>query len=185
MRVISGSLRGRIIKGHDIVGTRPTMDRVKESVFASIQDKIADSVVLDLFAGSGNLGIEAISNGCSFCYFVDCNPKCIKVIKENLKMFGISDKAQVIESDYNRVLKLFSNRGQVFDIIFIDPPYKEHILLELLETIRENKLLVTGGLIILEYNFDELEEVVGYEMIRKKRYGDKWVSIYKMLSEGI
>ena len=78
MKVISGILKGRNIKGYDIDGTRPTMDRVKESLFASIQDYISGSIVLDLFAGSGNLGIEAISNGSSKCYFVDNNRNCIK-----------------------------------------------------------------------------------------------------------
>ena len=84
MKVISGILKGRNIKGYDIDGTRPTMDRVKESLFASIQDYIKNSIVLDLFAGSGNLGIEAISNGSSKCYFVDNNKKCIKVINDNI-----------------------------------------------------------------------------------------------------
>ena len=77
MRVISGSLKGRNIKGFNIEGTRPTMDRVKMSVFGSIQNYIKDSIVLDLFAGSGNLGIEAISNGCKYCYFIDNNKNAI------------------------------------------------------------------------------------------------------------
>ena len=82
MKVISGKLKGRVLKGYNIEGTRPTMDRVKESLFASIQDRIMDSVVLDLFAGSGNLGIEAISNGANKCYFVDNNKICIKTIND-------------------------------------------------------------------------------------------------------
>ena len=76
MRVISGKYKGKNLIGFDIDGTRPTMDRVKESLFASIQDYVSDSIVLDLFAGSGNLGIEAISNGASYCYFVDNNQIC-------------------------------------------------------------------------------------------------------------
>ena len=85
MKVISGILKGRNIKGYDIEGTRPTMDRVKESLFAMIQDDIRDSVVLDLFAGSGSLGIEAISNGAEYSYFVDNNIEVIKVTEENRK----------------------------------------------------------------------------------------------------
>ena len=100
MRVISGSLKGRWIKGYDIEGTRPTMDRVKMSLFGSIQNYIQDAYVLDLFAGSGNLGIEAISNGAKRCFFVDNNHQCIKVIRENIKEFKIEDKSTFIEMDY-------------------------------------------------------------------------------------
>ena len=89
MRVISGVLKGRNVKGYDIDGTRPTMDRVKESMFATIQNNLKDSVCLDLFCGSGNLGIEAISNGSKLCYFVDNNIKAIKVVEENLKTLNI------------------------------------------------------------------------------------------------
>ena len=85
MRVISGTLKGKNIKGYNISGTRPTMDRVKESVFSTIQDSIKNSVVLDLFAGSGQLGIEAISNGSKLCYFIDNNKEAINTIKKNLK----------------------------------------------------------------------------------------------------
>ena len=81
MKVISGTLKGRNIKGYNIDGTRPTMDRVKESLFGMIQDNIKESTVLDLFSGSGNLGIEAISNGAKFCYFIDNNKEAIQTIK--------------------------------------------------------------------------------------------------------
>ena len=182
MRVISGSLKGRKIEGYDIVGTRPTMDRVKESVFASIQDYIPDSVVLDLFAGSGNLGIEAISNGCRKCFFVDNNSKCIQVIKGNLKKFGVLENSTVIESDYKKALDKFKDKGQVFDVIFVDPPYKDTILLEILEYVRDNNLLSSNGIIVLEYNIDILnEEIEGYNLIKKKKYGDKFISIYQFL----
>ena len=182
MKVISGKLKGRVLKGYNIEGTRPTMDRVKESLFASIQDRIPNSIVLDLFAGSGNLGIEAISNGCSKCFFVDNNFKCIKVIKNNLNNFGIVDKSTVIESDYKKALELFKDRGQVFDIIFVDPPYRDNILLEIMEFVRDNKILSKGGIIVLEYNIDNLsKEIDGYSLLKNKKYGDKFISIYKFI----
>ena len=96
MKVISGILKGRNIKGYDIVGTRPTMDRVKESLFAMIQEDIRDSVVLDLFAGSGSLGIEAISNGAEYSYFVDNNIEVIKVLNENINNFNIKNNTKVL-----------------------------------------------------------------------------------------
>ena len=89
MRVISGKLKGRNILGFNILGTRPTMDRVKESIFGMIQSYINDSVVLDLFSGSGNYGIEAISNGAKLAYFNDHNIKCVNVIKENLSNMNV------------------------------------------------------------------------------------------------
>ena len=182
MRVISGKLKGRVIKGYDIEGTRPTMDRVKESVFASIQDYIDGSVVLDLFAGSGNLGIEAISNGACKCYFVDHNRECIRVIKENILEFGIGNSCVVIENDYKRALEQFRNQGIQFDIIFVDPPYRDRILVELLDNVREMELLSLDGIIVLEYQVgDSLEDIYGYQLLKKKKYGDKYVSIYLIL----
>ena len=94
MKVISGILKGRNITGYEIVGTRPTMDRVKESIFSMIQDNVKESMVLDLFAGSGNYGIEAISNYAKFVYFNDYNKECIKVIRKNLDNFNVLDKAK-------------------------------------------------------------------------------------------
>ena len=117
MRVISGKLKGRKIKGYDIEGTRPTMDRVKASLFGSIQNYIEGSIVLDLFAGSGNLGIEAISNGCSKCYFVDNNMKCINVIKDNVNTFHIEDNSIIIHQDYLKILTYFRDNSVKFDII--------------------------------------------------------------------
>ena len=102
MRVISGKLKGRVIKGYDIDGTRPTMDRVKESIFAMIQNYLSGSVVLDLFSGSGNYGIEAISNGAKIVYFNDHNSKCIKVIKEN---YIVDEKNIEVNSIVNLVEK--------------------------------------------------------------------------------
>ena len=179
MRVISGSLKGRKIKGYDIEGTRPTMDRVKMSLFGSIQNYIQDAYVLDLFAGSGNLGIEAISNGAKRCFFVDNNHQCIKVIRENIKEFKIEDKSTSIEMDYCKALEIFKDKGYIFDIIFVDPPYKEHILLEILEIVRDNHLLSKDGLIILEHNYEYSNEVEGYILLKKKKYGDKFISIYQ------
>lgn len=180
MRVISGSLKGREIKGFNIEGTRPTMDRVKESVFGSIQDYIKDSVVLDLFAGSGNLGIEAISNGCKYCYFVDNNKLCVKCIRDNLSSFGVSDRASVILNDYNKVLDKFRDDNVVFDIIFIDPPYKYENINDIVKIIDKYGILNKNGILVLEFRYDNI--VVDsdiYSLHKSKRYGDKFVYIYK------
>ena len=180
MRVISGILKGRIIKGFDIEGTRPTMDRVKESIFASIQDYVDGAVVLDLFAGSGNLGIEAISNGASEAYFVDKNPICIKAIKDNINDFNISFKCVIVKNDYVDAIENFKKKGINFDIIFIDPPYKYCIKKDVLGLIMESDILSDNGIVVYEYQGDEKSlEYDGLILVRDKKYGDKYVSIYK------
>ena len=180
MRIISGKLKGRKILGYDIEGTRPTMDRVKESVFGSIQNYIDDSVVLDLFAGSGNLGIEAISNGSLKCYFVDNNKKCISIIKDNIKQFGIEDYSIVIQNDYKKALEYFKDNSIKFDIIFIDPPYKYEIINELIDIITRCNILNDNGIMVLEYSLDKIDDDIdGYQLLKYKKYGDKYVSIYK------
>lgn len=180
MRVISGKLKGRVLKGYNIEGTRPTMDRVKESLFASIQDYIDDSIVLDLFAGSGNLGIEAISNGASKVYFVDNNRECIKVINDNINTFKINNQSVVLNKDYKDALNYFKNNIK-FDIIFIDPPYRYNIKKELLDIILNNNLLYDNGIIVFEYSNDEEINNNNFRLLKSKKYGDKYISIYKKI----
>ena len=116
MRVISGKYKGKKLLGFNTDGTRPTMDRVKESLFGTIQNYIKDSIFLDLFAGSGSIGIEALSNGCERCYFVDNGKEILKILNNNLK--GI-DNSVVINKDYVEALKEFKNKGIKFDIILL------------------------------------------------------------------
>ena len=178
MRVISGLLKGRKIEGYDIEGTRPTMDRVKESVFGSIQNYIKESVVLDLFAGSGNLGIEAISNGSNFCYFVDNNNKCIDVINKNINNFNIRDKAKTLYMDYGKAIKYFNINNILFDIIFIDPPYDYNNINKCIRKILEYNILNKNGLLILEFRDDKLDiDENTFIVNKKKKYGDKFIYI--------
>ena len=178
MRVISGVLKGRKIEGYDIEGTRPTMDRVKESVFGSIQDYIKDSIVLDLFAGSGNLGIEAISNGSKYCYFIDNNVKCINIINKNINNFNIKDKASVLNMDYNKAIKYFSENSIKFDIIFVDPPYDYHNINKCINNITKYSILDDSGLLVLEFRDDKLViDESKFKVKKKKKYGDKFIFI--------
>jgi 16S rRNA (guanine966-N2)-methyltransferase len=123
MRVVSGIYSSRKLFGFDIIGIRPTKDRVKESIFATINDKINGSTCLDLFAGTGSLGIEAISNGAKYVYFYDINKESIKAIKMNIEALKISERCTVINDNYTEVIKKFNDNNIHFDIIFIDPPY--------------------------------------------------------------
>ena len=180
MKVISGILKGRNIKGYDIVGTRPTMDRVKESLFAMIQDDIRDSMVLDLFAGSGSLGIEAISNGAEYSYFVDNNIEVIKVLNENISNFNIKNKSKVLHMDYNKALKYFKENNIKFDIIFIDPPYDYKVIDKVIRKITEFDILNDDALVIIEYK-NKFSEITNLSLYKEKKYADKYISINKIL----
>ncbi len=180
MKVISGTLKGRTIQGYNIDGTRPTMDRVKESLFGMIQDNIRDSIILDLFAGSGNLGIEAISNGAKKSYFIDNNKEVIKVLKKNITNFNILDKAIIKLSDWKKALNEFGNQGIKFDIIFVDPPYEYDVYEKIIDKVITLNLLNDNGLIVLEHRNLKFKNTYNKLVLYKeKRYGDKAVNIYK------
>ena len=177
MKIISGTLRGREIKGYNIDGTRPTMARVKESMFAIIQNEIKDSICLDLFSGSGNLGIEAISNGAKICYFVDNNKIAIKTIKDNINNLGINDKSIIINDDYLNALKKLKEQKIKFNIVFLDPPYKDNVINDVLNYLYKNKLLKRNAIVICEY---ENQDIINdyYDIQKERKYGYKKVGIY-------
>ena len=180
MRVISGFLKGRNILGYTLDGTRPTMDRVKESLFGIIQNYVNDSICLDLFAGSGSLGIEAISNGAKKCYFVDKSIDAIKVLNENLNNFNIENKTKVIKNDYINSLNYFKEKNIKFDIIFLDPPYKMHILNNIMNYLVENDLLNDNGIIVCEIDNQYLDNnIKKLELIKQKKYGTTYLYIYR------
>ena len=180
MKVISGTLRGRNIEGFNIEGTRPTMDRVKESLFAMIQNEVKNSIVLDLFAGSGQLGIESISMGASHCYFNDNNKEVIKILNKNISNLNIKDKSTIILSDWKKTLNTFSNNNMKFDLIFVDPPYDYDVYEKILIKVSEYNLLNEGGLIILEHHNLKLKDSYNNLSLYKERcYGNKSINIYK------
>lgn len=171
MRIISGKYKGRVFKEYNIDGTRPTMDRVKESLFGMIQSKINGSICLDLFCGSGSLGVEALSNGASKCYFVDKNKKVIDILKNNTKDI---ENVIIINDDFINALNKIDSK---FDIIFLDPPYDMLLINKAIEIIEKKDLLNNNGLIVCEYNHENLE--CNYELYKEKKYGDKYIKIFK------
>lgn len=179
MKIISGKYKGRNIEGHNLDGTRPTMERVKESLFAIIQNYLDGAVVLDLFSGSGNLGIEALSEGASFAYLVDYNKKASDTIKRNLNTIGIKE-AEVINLDYKKALNYLKDKK--IDLIFLDPPYKTDFIEQSIKLIDEYNILSDEGLIICEN--DSLDKIVypdNYEVVKDRKYGDKWVVILRKI----
>ena len=180
MRVISGYLKGRNLEGYNTPGTRPTMDRVKESMFASIQNDIDSKVVLDLFCGSGSLGIEAISMGASKCYFVDNGKEILKYLNKNINNLNIKDKSIVIEKDYKEVLLYFKDHNIKFNIILVDAPYKMEVMEEIINLVNKYDLLEENGLLVLEFSFDKLQDNYNnLKLIKNKKYNDKFVYIYR------
>ena len=174
MRVISGRYKGKVLEGFDIDGTRPTKDRVKESVFGSIQNKVRNSMFLDLFAGSGSIGIEALSNGACKTYFVEIGNDILKILNNNLS--DIEDGV-VINKDYLDALDYFKSNDIKFDIIYIDPPYHLGLMNKAIKYIEDNNLLNKDGIIICEYEEDS--PICNYKLIKSKKFGKTNVDIYR------
>lgn len=175
MRVISGKARGTKLSSIESLSTRPTLDRVKESLFNIIQNNLKGAVVLDLFAGSGQLGIEALSRGADKAYLCDINRDAVKMIKQNLEKTKLKDKAVVINEDYKKALRTL-NTNEKFDIIFIDPPYKEDIAVDsIIDIIHESKLKENGIMIIetdeIERDLREINEIENIKIIDQRKYG--------------
>lgn len=175
MKIISGKYKGRNLSGFSMEGTRPTMDRVKESLFATIQNYLPGSIVLDLFSGSGNLGIEAVSEGAKEAYLVDSSHQAIQTIKKNIKTLDIQN-IKVVQCDYKQALQKFYEDQIKYDLIFLDPPYKTNYIEKSIELIEQYELLKEDGLIICESN--QLDKIVyseHFKVKKEKKYGDKYI----------
>lgn len=174
MRVISGKARGKKLKSLEGMNTRPTLDRVKEALFNIIQFDIENKVFLDLFAGSGAIGIEAISRGAKSVTFCDNSAEAIKIINTNIKETRSTQQARVINKDYKEALKYLAQNGEKFDIIYLDPPYKTEFANKAVEEITKLNLLSKNGIIIIETDDEKKEEEIineGIEIFDKRKYG--------------
>ena len=178
MRVITGKAKGIILNTPDGLQTRPTSDRVKEALFSVIQFDIAGANVLDLFAGTGQLGIEALSRGANRAVFIDAADSACKLVKNNLKKTKLDMQAQVIRSDYMSYLR---STREKFSIIFLDPPYAEEFLENALKIITEIDILQSGGIIVAERPLGkELSlEFPGYSRTKDYKYGNTLICIYR------
>lgn len=177
MRVISGTARGRRLKELPGLDTRPTTDKVKESVFNVIQFDIEGRTVLDLFGGTGQMGIEALSRGAQHATFVDHAAAAVKIIRENLTAVGFTQQARVVQSDWRAFL---TSCREKFHLIFLDPPYQGEMLENALETIAAIDILSEHGIIICESPLDkQLPDLAApYEKGREYRYGKIKVTLY-------
>jgi len=174
MRVISGKSRGKKLVSLEGLNTRPTLDRVKEALFNIIQFDIVDKDVLDLFAGSGALGIEAISRGAKSATFCDNSREAIKVIKTNIENTNNINNSTIINKDFIEALEKLEKENKKFDIIFLDPPYKTDFAEKAIKKIIDSNLLSKEGIIILETDDIKKEETIqneGIEIFDKREYG--------------
>ena len=178
MRVITGKARGISLKTPNGMATRPTADRVKEAMFSIIQFDIPNARVLDLFGGTGQLGIEALSRGAQSAVFVDEREDACKLIRENLNRTKLEPLAKVVRSDYMSYLR---SSKESFDIILLDPPYAEVYLENSLKMITEIDILQSGGIIVAERPLDkELPwEFAGYTRSKDYKYGKTLLTIYR------
>ncbi|MEC5422805.1 16S rRNA (guanine(966)-N(2))-methyltransferase RsmD [Virgibacillus sp. C22-A2] len=173
MRVIAGVLKGRQIKAVPGKMTRPTADKVKEAVFQVMGPYFKGGAVLDLYAGSGSLGIEALSRGMEQAVFVDKQPKAIHTINENLKSMKIEQETEVYRADAFRAINAAAKRGLQFDLILLDPPYKKVDYAKLLDEIVKLQLIKTDGIIYCEHDVsEELPLIHEYlSLLKQQNYG--------------
>lgn len=183
MRVVAGTARGTVLKTPEGMLTRPTADRVKEAVFSILHFDVQDAVVLDLFGGTGQLGIEALSRGARRAVFVDHQQKACELIRENLRRTRFTGQATVVRGDYLQYLKHSSEK---FDIILLDPPYAENFLENALNCIAEIDILGDNGIIVTERPLEKALDIrlPGFDRSRDYKYGKTLVTLYRRQDEG-
>lgn len=181
MRVITGTARGRNLKAPGGMATRPTADRVKEALFNLLGEKVMDARFLDLFAGTGSIGIEALSRGAARAVFVEMSPRAVRVIRENLLHTGLTDRAEVHRQDAVAALDMLVKSEQTFDLIFVDPPYLKGYEEKVLDKINKYCLMDEKGILVIESSKkDTLPENVGQlNMVRREKYGDTVLNFYR------
>ncbi|MBQ9167986.1 MAG: 16S rRNA (guanine(966)-N(2))-methyltransferase RsmD [Oscillospiraceae bacterium] len=178
MRVITGKARGVNLKTPDGMQTRPTTDRVKEALFSIIQFELPGKGILDLFGGTGQLGIEALSRGAKSAVFVDASENACRLIQENLRRARMEQEAKVLRSDY---LAYLDRCKEKFDIIFLDPPYAEVFLENALKRITEIDILQSGGIIVTERPVGKQLpwDFPGYTRSKDYKYGKTLLTFYR------
>jgi len=177
MRIIAGAYKGRRLSPPADRSVRPTPDRVKEALFSILGDHVEDAVVLDLFAGSGNLGLEALSRGARKCYFGDSSRDSIRLIHGNVAHCKAESLSHIIQGDYRNVLAQIREK---VDLVFVDPPYRDQLWENVLGILSEKELLNPDGLVVLEHprEVEFPQEVHTFRKIKEGRYGTVVLSIY-------
>ena len=179
LRISGGAFRGKKISGPEGLEFRPTTGQVKEFIFFLYRREIEDSRILDLFAGSGSLGLEALSRGAREGFFVEKSPRTLHLLNKNFIACGVTGRAHIMAGDVFSVLDRLGKRGESFDLIFADPPFKESLRSRIVEGVQRNGILAPEGILILEHESrDPDSEQPGLALLRQKKFGHCVVSIY-------
>ncbi len=183
MRIISGALRGRKLNPLKEAGIRPTSDRVREAIFSILYTRIEDANVADIFAGTGAMGIEALSRGAARVVFVDNNPAALSIINTNLESFSLQDQAEAIRWDVTKSAQGLARSGVTFDIVFVDPPYRTPSFEFILENLAASKALNSGALIVFEHSSREKPQPKydNFELTDQRKYGKTLVSFFSFM----
>ena len=176
MRIITGTAKGTKLETLDGLDTRPTSERVKESVFSMLQFELEQRRVLDLFAGSGQMGLEALSRGAAVCTFVEKNTEAMEIVKRNAKKTRLAEKCRIVNVDYKDYLR-GARRGEKFDIVFLDPPYKQKIIPDILEQLVKLDLLAPNAKVVCESEDDIEYTADGLETVRHNKYGRVFITV--------
>ena len=174
MRIVAGEFRSRVIRAVDGTGTRPTTDKVKEAIFSRIGPYFDGGVMLDLFGGSGNMSLEAISRGMEKSIINDKDGKAIRTIKENVKSLGVEKRCVIMKMDYHRVLEEMKSQKQSFDLVFLDPPYKKQQIHEILTLLDEyERMCLKIRSVVLRNERMSLMALLASHIIRKEVHYEK------------
>jgi len=187
MRVIAGENRGAILETIPSRKTRPTLGRVKEALFSMLGDQVIDAEVLDLFAGSGSLGIEALSRGAKNVVFIDNNPKCVRVIRKNLNKFGLNVKGSVYVRDACKTINFLANQNKKFDIVLMDPPYNTEELEKIINNPCLKDILSSSAVLVAEHskrNTLPCSAIKELCHVKSRRYGDTVLAFYEFKQTG-
>jgi len=183
MKIIAGTLKGRKVLVPTGKRVRPTGAKVKEALFSIIADEVHDAVVLDVFSGSGSVGIEALSRGADSCTFVERDKSVIDVLARNLSQFGLEDRGKILPLEAKRAMKLLEKQNERFDIIFLDPPYSYFVKTKrIVESLSLGGILAPDGLLVWEHAVETTprETIGSFTREREKKYGDTALSFYRV-----
>lgn len=185
MRVIAGEAKGRTLKAVPGMNTRPTTDKVKEAIFSMIGPYFDGGIALDLFAGTGGLGIEAWSRGIEHTVFVDRERISIDTIRQNVETAKMGSAAEIYKNDAERALKALAKREQKFRLVFLDPPYKMITMDSLMTQLAHNQMLEPDAIIVVEHDAAHRypEKLEYFDQLKHAKYGDIAVSIYQYYSD--
>ena len=180
MRIIAGSARGTLLTAPKGIDTRPTQDKVKESLFNMLQGDVAGSDVLDLFAGSGALGLEALSRGADSAVLADLSREAVQCIRKNVEKLRFQERTMVLACDWQQAAAALSRENRAFDLIFLDPPYRMEELGPLCDALAEKKLLRPGAVIVWERRAGGTAELSdGFFCFKRRSYGDTELCLYR------